>query len=194
MGCNNETMCSGQQIEVSYDVMMKRERSMMKTFNNIMNHVHDGVIIKSADRQEIFMTNETANTIMRVDEHQVGMQYWMLNTKRFTKIDLSEEKTPLLDDKSQIVTMADTRKKVSLNTIVKQLENHGDHGFSESTIYKVSIPKSAMDIYKRNGQKPITHIMVEATMNVFEDETAVTIYLRNVSYLVEVQKFYQKAM
>ena len=43
-----------------------------------------------------------------------------------------------------------------------------------------------MEIYKRNGQKPITHIMVEATFNVFEDETAVTIYLRNVSYLVEV--------
>ena len=140
------------------------------------------------------MSNETANTIMRVDENQIGMLYWMLNTKKFTKIDLMEDKTELHIDEEVKSAHGHSRNKVSLNHIVKQLENHGDNDFSESTIYKVSIPKSAMEIYKRNGQKPITHIMVEATFNVFEDETAVTIYLRNVSYLVEVQKFYQKAI
>ena len=35
--------------------------------------------------------------------------------------------------------------------------------------------------------------MVEATLNVYRDEAAVTIYLRNVSYVVEVQKNFLKA-
>ena len=80
-----------------------------------------------------------------------------------------------------------------LNNIVKNLENHGDHGFSESTIYRVSIPRSAKELAIKEGRKPITHVMVEATLNVYRDEAAITIYLRNVSYVVEVQKQFLKA-
>ena len=115
-----------------------------------------------------------------------------MNLKRFTKIDLKEHRDPLFDkvndDKSD--GSIEPGKKVSLNTIVKHLEHHGDYGFSESTIYKVSIPKSVMEACKEQGEKPITHVMVEATLNVFKDEPAITIYLRNVSHSVEVQKFY----
>ena len=120
MGCQTESICNSHPVDVSYNVMLKREKSMLKTFKNIMNHMHDGIIIKSADRQEIFMSNETANTIMRVDENQIGMQYWMLNTKRFTKIDLSEDKTDLYDDEEEAKSArGNNRNKVSLNNIVK---------------------------------------------------------------------------
>ena len=36
------------------------------------------------------------------------------------------------------------------------------------------------------------HIMVEATLNVFQDEAAITIYLRDVTHYVNVQKFCQQ--
>ena len=76
MGCSAETPSNNYPHDVSYDVMQTREQSMLMTFKNIMNHMHDGIIIKSADSQEIFMANETANTIMRVDEKHNQMQNW----------------------------------------------------------------------------------------------------------------------
>ena len=69
----------------------------------------------------------------------------ILNLKRFTKIDLKENRDPLFFKANDAQEdEIEAGKKVSLNTIVKHLEHHGDYGFSESTIYKVSIPKSVM--------------------------------------------------
>ena len=93
----------------------------------------------------------------------------MLNLKRFAKVDLKEKENPLFDDEDEFDTSPFSSKKVSLNSIVKNLENHGDHGFSESTIYKISIPRSAKELALREGRKPITHVMVEATLNVYRD-------------------------
>ena len=76
---------------------------------------------------------------------------------------------------------------------MKGLQNDGDHGFSDATIYKVSIPKKDIEEAKNDGRRLITYIMVEATLNVFKDEAAVTIYLRDVTHFVEVQKCYLKA-
>ena len=118
MGCTAETTSNNHPNEVSYDVMQKREQSMLMTFKNIMNHMHDGIIIKSANRQEIFMANETANTIMRVDEKHNQMQYLQLNTKRFTKIDLAEDKD-LYEDEDVKTVHGTSRTKISLNNIVK---------------------------------------------------------------------------
>ena len=71
---------------------------------------------------------------------------------------------------------------------MRQLENDGDHDFSGNSIYKVSIGKLTMAKAIKEGKKPITHIMVEASLNVFKDEAAVTIYMRDVTHFVEVQK------
>ena len=131
---------------------------------------------------------------MSWDEADAGEDNNILNLKRFTKVDLKEDENPFdkaIDVQSEGSIKAG--KKVSLKTIVKDLEHHGDYGFSESTIYKVSIPKSVNEFYKERGEKPITHVMVEATLNVFKDEPAITIYLRNVSHSVLVEKFYQRA-
>ena len=118
MGCEAEGTSKYQLNNVSFDVMQIREQSMIMTFKNIMDHMHDGIIIKSADRQEIFMANETANTIMRVDDKHSQMQSWKLNTKRFTKIDLAEDKD-LYGDVDVKTVHGKSRNKVSLNHIVK---------------------------------------------------------------------------
>ena len=76
--------------------------------------------------------------------------------------------------------------KISLSAIVKGLNDHGDHGFSESTIYKVSIPRKVRAKMREDGVNVITHIMVEASFNVFDGEPAITIFLRDVTHYVEV--------
>ena len=158
-----------------------------------MNNIHDGIIIKAANRNKILFSNQTANAIFRREEADDAVNSAMLNLKRFAKIDLKEKENPLFDDDDEIDATSLANKKISLNSIVKNLQNHGDEGFSESTIYKVSIPRSAKELAQREGRKPVTHVMVEATLNVYRDEAAVTIYLRNVSYIVEVQKSFLKA-
>ena len=50
-----------------------------------------------------------------------------------------------------------------------------------------------MERAKTEGWNPITHVMIEASLNEFMDEQAIVIYLRNVSHSVEVQKIFQKA-
>ena len=159
---------------------------MLQQFGSILNNIHDGIIIKSANRNQVLFSNDTANKIFRRDELDANVDSAMLNLKRFTKVDIKEKENPLFDDEDELETTPINSKKISLNTIVKNLANHGDHGFSESTIYKVSIPRSAKELATKEGGKPITHVMVEATLNVYRDEAAVTMYLRNVSYVVEV--------
>ena len=58
----------------------------------------------------------------------------------------------------------------------------------------MSIPKRIVAAASKEGKRLITHVMVEASLNVFRDEAAVTIYLRDVSHAVEVQKLCQQAI
>ena len=116
-----------------------------------------------------------------------------LNMKKFTEISLNEDKNPLFDDFKE---GADSRvgKKMSLNKIVEQLQNNGDNGFSESTIYKMSKSKQMKQEFEEKGKKLTEYVMVEATLNVFMDQAAVTIYLRDVTHYVNVQKFCQQTI
>ena len=82
--------------------------------------------------------------------------------------------------------MTKAKNKYSLNTIVKQLQNDGDHDFSDNTIYRVHISKKKMNDAIKERKRITTHVMVEASLNVFRDEAAITIYLRDVSHYVEV--------
>ena len=150
MGCDpskTDTLATPTMFDnnsVSFNIMKKRENLILKQFKNILNHIHDGIIIKAADRNQIFLSNKTADSIMNVSEQQNGLESDLkniLNLKRFSKIDLKEDKHPLFgiyEDEEKSDTVGN---KVSLNTIVKNLENSGDHGFSESSIYKVSMSR-----------------------------------------------------
>ena len=88
--------------------------------------------------------NETAATIVN---STIAFEYGTspapgddLNVKRFTPIDLHEDKNPIFDDAADAFG-AEQFKKVSLNSIVKKLQNEGGHRFSEPAIYKVSVPR-----------------------------------------------------
>ena len=197
MGCDTSKSTTsdqlGQENLTSLALMKQREELMLQQFGSILNNINDGIIIKSANHNKILFCNETANAIFNRDDVEEKVDSAMLNLKRFTKVDLKEKENPLFDDEDDLETSPVNSKKISLNTIVKNLANHGDNAFSESTIYKVSIPRRAMELALKEGRKPITHVMVEATLNVYRDEAAVTMYLRNVSYVVEVQKNFLKA-
>ena len=65
-----------------------------------------------------------------------------LNIKRFTEIDLKEDKDPFFDNDDDFEDLHKNPKQ-SLNAIVKQLENDGDSRFSKSKIYKVRNSKQA---------------------------------------------------
>ena len=115
----------------------------------------------------------------------------VFNVKKFKKADIKEGRDPLFDDDHE--NDDEKTHKVSLSHILRHLESYGD-SFSDTTIYKVSIPKSSMERALKTGQKPITHVMVDATLNVYMDEPAVTIYLRNVSHSVETRKIFNKVI
>ena len=63
-----------------------------------MNHVHDGIIIKSTNRNKILFSNETANAILNLNEREKRIDSSVLNLKKFKKADLKEGKDPLLEE------------------------------------------------------------------------------------------------
>ena len=161
----------------------------MISFCNILNNINDGIVVKTvADHHLLFANTMAKNILNCFTEDQ---QENILNIKKFTAIDLKEDIHPLLDE--DLEHSRTPANKMSLNSIVKQLENHGDH-YAECTIYRVSIPKQTMQDAKRDGKRLITHVMVEATIDNFQGESCVTIYLKNVTHFVEVQKLYQRTL
>ena len=134
--------------------------------------------------------NETAKSIFQpANEPKKGddPKDWVdLKLKKFTALDLQEDRNPLLDelsvdDKSPLPGQVPVGNKVSLSTIAKGLANNGDHRFAESTIYKVSIPKRVKERAQEEGLTLTTHVMVEAALNQFGGTAAVTIFLRDVT-------------
>ena len=126
--------------------------------------MQEGIIIKTATDHEVIFANETAKTILNNSTD--------MSVKRFTAVDLRENKNPLLEEdegsgESQAKPSSKTRNKLSLNTIVKRLHNDGDNEFSNSTIYKVSIPKTVSEAARAEGRRLITYAMVEASLKVF---------------------------
>ena len=128
------------------DEMVTREESHLAQFCSILNNMHEGVIIKTAVENQILFANETACSILNnedlLQQKLARVPGTDLNVKRFTAVDLQEGENPLLKDEvSGEAERTSTAKRVSLNSIVKGLQNDGDYAFSEGTIYKVSIPK-----------------------------------------------------
>ena len=92
--------------------------------------MHDGIIIKATDRNEVLFSNETANAIMNMNERNKRIDSNSMNLKKFKKADLKEGKDPLLEEdiNEEIDRLIDgttpiSDRKVSLNHIVKHLEN-----------------------------------------------------------------------
>ena len=81
------------------------------------------------------------------DDENVQQKYHddLLNLKKFSPIDLKEDQHPLFDEEDERLE-TDAIMRNSLNSIVKNLGNDGDHSFSDSTIYKVSIPRNTVQL------------------------------------------------
>ena len=115
--------------------------------------MHDGIIIKDAISNDIMFANKTAKSIWK-SSHDLDYRDLTVDMKlkKFRPVDLKEDiySNPFddtIDEIGKSMMMQSTSKgnKLSLSTIIKQLANQGDHGFSDSTIYKVSIPRKVRD-------------------------------------------------
>ena len=96
-----------------------------------------------------------------------------------------------LDDESDLKQ----NESVSLNTIINKLRDDGNDAFSESIIYRVRISKRTIAMARSlTGFRLVSHVMVEATLNVHKDEPAITVYLRDVSQYVEMHKLYHETL
>ena len=72
----------------------------------------------------------------------------VLNVKKFKKADIKEGRDPLFDDDNVTESgskLTERSRKTSLSYILRHLKDYGDQSFSDTSIYKVSIPKSSME-------------------------------------------------
>ena len=86
------------------DVMLSREESNLAQFCDILDKMHEGVIIKTAKDNKILFANAMASSILNIEQTTEetltteAMPGDDLNIKRFTAIDLKEDKNPFIDD------------------------------------------------------------------------------------------------